>query len=111
MIRTVTKRRHALPSPHRPTPWQIFRRSYEAEVVASWSRLDAAIWRNVADDCERLFAPRELGDISIDRLAAMLRHDGCDGASVAIYLEMVEAARDWAGNGARTKGAQLQECQ
>ena len=97
MIRTVTKRRLPIAPPHRPNAWQSFRRRYEAEVVASWSRLDAAIWLNVADDCERLFAPRGLADVSVERLAAMLRADGCDAASVAIYLEQVEAARDWAG--------------
>jgi hypothetical protein len=32
------------------TPWLVFRQQYEAAVVATWTRLDKAIWRNIADD-------------------------------------------------------------
>jgi hypothetical protein len=42
--------------------WPIFRQQYEAVVVRQWSKLDRAIWRNVADDLERLADPATLAD-------------------------------------------------
>jgi hypothetical protein len=42
--------------------WQTFRHQYESAVVATWPKLDKAIWRNVADDLERLADPATLAD-------------------------------------------------
>jgi hypothetical protein len=78
--------------------WQLFRRAYEAAALPAMTNLHAAIWRNVADDLERLADVRYLADVpgALDAFAEALRGEQVDSTSIGIYRQCVGQAMQWA---------------